>query len=193
MKDATDTRPASRVLDIGCGRDKLPNAISMDVNPRSDADVIHDLDSFPWPFPDNAFDYIRAQDVLEHVADFEKCMAEVFRVGAPNSIVEVRMPFMGGINFATDPTHRRAGTSRTFDYFDPTKPLGAYRYSEARFEVLSTRYEKGNARSFLGRMFELADKVVLPWIQSHKFEYELYFAGFYPMHNVCYQLRVIKE
>src|SRR5437762_5157982 len=67
-------------LDLGCGRDKLPGAIGIDANPRSDADVIHDLDRFPWPFDDDTFGYVRALDVLEHVADFDGCMKELHRV-----------------------------------------------------------------------------------------------------------------
>ncbi len=31
----------ARALDIGCGTNKIPGAIGMDVNPRSAADVIH--------------------------------------------------------------------------------------------------------------------------------------------------------
>ena len=40
----TTSAPSQRILDLGCGRDKLPGAVGMDQNPRSDADIIHDLD-----------------------------------------------------------------------------------------------------------------------------------------------------
>ena len=48
----------SRVLDIGCGTNKVPGAVGMDKNPRTDADVIHDLDDLPYPFADDEFDEV---------------------------------------------------------------------------------------------------------------------------------------
>ena len=39
-----------KILELGCGTTKIPNAISVDINPFSKADVIHDLNKFPYPF-----------------------------------------------------------------------------------------------------------------------------------------------
>jgi hypothetical protein len=36
-----------KILDVGCGQNKFPGAIGIDANPRSHADVIHDLGNFP--------------------------------------------------------------------------------------------------------------------------------------------------
>src|SRR6266849_307289 len=49
---------ARKILDVGCGWNKTPGAIGIDANPKTHADVIHDLGSIPYPFPDNAFDEI---------------------------------------------------------------------------------------------------------------------------------------
>lgn len=181
-----------RVLDLGCGTDKLPGAVGMDVNPASHADVIHDLDVRPWPFEDDSFDFIRAQDVLEHVGDFFGVMAEIHRVARPNAVVEVRMPFMSSRNYATDPTHRRPGTSETFDYFDPSKPLGRYRYTTTRFTLMEFHYSRGY-RGRVGRWLSTLDRAVLPWIHKHHHEYELYFAYLYPMLDITYKLRADKS
>jgi len=35
-----------RILDVGCGWNKTPGAIGMDANPKTHADVIHDLARF---------------------------------------------------------------------------------------------------------------------------------------------------
>ena len=53
------------ILDLGCGNKKRPGAIGIDVNPRCDADVIHDLNAFPYPFAESAFDEIYADNVIE--------------------------------------------------------------------------------------------------------------------------------
>ena len=180
-----------RVLDIGCGHDKLPGAIGVDANLRSGADIIHNLDERPWPFEDNSFDYIRAQNVLEHVADFVGVMEELHRVACANALIEVRMPFMSSSNFATDPTHRRAATSRTFDYFDPKKSLSSYAYSPAQFEVVEWRYLRGYEGD-IGSVFRVLDRGLLPFIHRHASTYELYFAHIYPMHDLSYLLRTIK-
>ena len=45
-----------KILDVGCGIHKYPGAIGVDRNPASRADVICDLDHFPYPFADSSFD-----------------------------------------------------------------------------------------------------------------------------------------
>ena len=57
------------ILDVGCGQNKFEGAIGLDSNPRSHADVIHDLGSFPYPFEANQFDEIICRHVIEHVPD----------------------------------------------------------------------------------------------------------------------------
>jgi len=39
------------ILDVGCGNNKTPGAIGLDVNPRTQADVLADADRHPLPFP----------------------------------------------------------------------------------------------------------------------------------------------
>ena len=183
----------SRLLDIGCGRDKLPGAVGMDALPLANVDVVHDLDRFPWPFADDTFERVRAQDVLEHVQDFIGCMNEIHRVCRNAALVEVRMPFMTSVNLFTDPTHRRGGTSRTFEYFDPSKPLGGYDYSRARYDLLRFAYERGYPRGLIPSLFKQLDRLLVPICRRNAETYESYFAGIYPMHNVSYVLRVVKS
>jgi SAM-dependent methyltransferase len=180
-----------RILDVGCGRDKLPGAIGIDANPRSNADIIHDLDVRPWPIESDSIDFVRAQDVLEHVSDFFGVMAEIFRVCRPGATVSVRMPFMSSLNFATDPTHRRSGTSGTFDYFNPERPMGKYAYTESRFELVRFRYGRFY-HGLPGMVFKVVDRVLVPFWERNCVVYEHYFAYAYPMHDISYELRVVK-
>ena len=59
----------TKILDVGCGANKMEGAIGLDNNPRTNADVIHDLGELPYPFPDNEFDLVVSSHVVEHVPD----------------------------------------------------------------------------------------------------------------------------
>jgi len=173
--------------------EKLPGSVGIDSNPRSHADVIHDLDVFPWPFESDSFERARAFDILEHVQDFNRAIEEIHRICKADALVLVRMPFGGGIHHMTDPTHLRGATHRTFDYFDPDSELGRYRYSPAELEVVSFRYERSWPVTRLGGFFKKLDTRLLPVIEKNALAYELYFGGIYPMHNVYFDLRVKKS
>jgi hypothetical protein len=47
-------------LDIGCGKSKTSGCIGIDRVTLPGVDVVHDLDQFPWPFPDDEFSIIYA-------------------------------------------------------------------------------------------------------------------------------------
>ena len=40
------------ILDLGCGNKKRDGTIGVDFNSRTKADIIHDLNIFPYPFED---------------------------------------------------------------------------------------------------------------------------------------------
>ena len=106
-----------KILDIGCGRHKTPGAIGLDSNPRSDADVIHDLDRVPYPFPDDEFDLIVGNQVVEHVSDVLALMAELHRIAKPGALIRLDTPHYSDVASYTDPTHKRHLTTESFAYF----------------------------------------------------------------------------
>ncbi len=111
-----------KILDIGCGRHKTPGAIGMDSNPRSDADVIHDLDCVPYPFDDDEFDLIVGNQVIEHVDDVLAVVAELYRVARPGALIRLDTPHYSDVASYTDPTHRRHMTTESFAYFTGDRP-----------------------------------------------------------------------
>lgn len=183
---------AARVLDIGCGASKLAGAFGMDRLPLPGVDLVHDLDATPWPLASDRFDHVRALDVLEHVADFVAVVGEIWRVCRAGATVEVRMPFMGSLHHHTDPTHRRAATHRTFDYFDPRTHLGRYGYSDARLDLVRFEYLGDHTGDRVGRMYRRLGRLVVPWIQRHPDTYERYGTGLYPMTDIRFELVVRK-
>src|SRR5487761_768437 len=69
-----------RILDVGCGQQKYPGSIGIDMNPDTAADVLCHLDRGALPFRDNSFDQVRAEHVIEHVADIIATMEEFHRI-----------------------------------------------------------------------------------------------------------------
>lgn len=189
MNDGGD-RPASqapRILELGCGFSKTKGAFGVDIIEGSAADLIHDLDVFPYPLADSAWDRIICRDVLEHVSDFVRTMEEIWRVGSPAAVVEIVGPFMSSVNYYSDPTHRRAFTSRSFDYFIQGTPAFRLGYSKARFEMIRCEYdaeERPIRRGF--------HRWILDWANRNKAEYENRYAFLYPLYNIFFELRVVK-
>jgi SAM-dependent methyltransferase len=116
-----------RILDIGCGLHKVPGAIGMDINPRTAADVLHDLNAVPYPFLDNSFDQVYGQHVIEHVADLLGVVTEVHRITKPGGIIKFLAPHYTNPDWPTDPTHRTHLNSFSFRCFtDPNAPFPFY-------------------------------------------------------------------
>jgi 2-polyprenyl-3-methyl-5-hydroxy-6-metoxy-1,4-benzoquinol methylase len=177
-----------RVLDVGCGMAKAPGTVGLDVNPRSSADVIHDLNRFPYPFAENEFDEILCKDVLEHVEDFVRTVEELYRICKPGGKLIVSAPFMSSVNFFSDPTHKRAFTSQSFDYFIEGTSAAKYNYSAVRLRLLSVEYDKGERA--LRPMFH---RWLLDWANRNKLRYEQRYAFVYPLYQIHFELEVVKH
>jgi SAM-dependent methyltransferase len=134
----TKTTPT---LDVGCGNDKIPGAVGIDLVAGPQIDIVHDLDRMPWPVQSNAFDVIRLWSVMEHLHDLVAVMEEVHRVGRPGAIVLIGTPHFSSANAYTDPTHVHFLSGRFLDYFvQGTEMSGHYGfYSTARFALLERR------------------------------------------------------
>lgn len=81
------------ILDLGCGPyGKLDGAIGLDINPAPHVDVAHNLDAYPYPFEDDAFDHIEMSHILEHITQPARAMDEVYRIARPNATVRIVTP-----------------------------------------------------------------------------------------------------
>jgi SAM-dependent methyltransferase len=177
----------AKVLELGCGFSKTPGAFGVDIIPGSQADLIHDLNKFPYPLGDSEWDRVICLDVLEHVDDVVKTVEEIWRISRPGALVEISAPFMSSVHYHTDPTHKRAFTSRSFDYFCPGRPLHRYGYSKASFELIDCEYDRGA----MGHRRGIA-KFVTAWANRHKDRFEERYAFIYPMLQINFTLRTIK-
>ena len=56
-------------LNLGAGKNILKGFINLDIVDLEGVDVCHNLDKFPYPFEDNLFQFIFANNILEHLED----------------------------------------------------------------------------------------------------------------------------
>ncbi len=130
--------PALRTLDVGCGIRKQAGAIGIDRNPASRADVLCDLEVFPYPFAPCSFDRICAIHVIEHLSDVIAAMQEFHRLLRPGGRLRIETPHYTDFSSFCDPTHRQHLNSFSFRYFGPAHGGFGY-YSPLRFHEISVR------------------------------------------------------
>lgn len=54
-------------LDLGCGQNKQPGFLGVDIAPTKDADFVQNLFEFPWQWKDNEVGEVFASHFFEHV------------------------------------------------------------------------------------------------------------------------------
>jgi SAM-dependent methyltransferase len=129
---------APRILDVGCGSNKYPGALGIDINRATAADVICDLDRFPYPFADQAFDQLRVIHVIEHLTDVIRAMEEFHRLTRPGGRVRVATPHYTDFSSFCDPTHKHHLNSFSFRYFGANDAGFGY-YTTVKFREISVR------------------------------------------------------
>jgi len=172
------------VLDVGCGTRKAePGAIGIDISPRSAADIVWNLDDFPWPLESDTFERVHLSHILEHVHDAARTMAEVHRVTRAGGDVFVTTPHFSSHNSYTDPTHVRHLAARSFQYFTG-EDFATFTGSDIRFAIESVEltFGKNFVLDGIGR-----------WLARRNLEwYERHAAWVFPAQDIRCHLKVRK-
>jgi SAM-dependent methyltransferase len=103
-------------LNLGCDFDYKKGWINLDFH-KGIADVVHNLNKFPYPFKDNQFDYVLAKHVIEHLDDIPKVMKEIHRISKPDAIIKIVVPYFNNFNAFRDVTHKQFFTWDSFSTF----------------------------------------------------------------------------
>lgn len=180
-----------RILDIGCGANKVAGAVGMDVNPRTAADVVHDLDDLPYPFADDAFDEVIGRHVIEHVQNPMAVMCELHRITRAGGTVKLLAPHWTNPDFATDLTHRNHLNSYSFRNFLADRAVFDF-YTEARFKQRACRVTLLNLWKLTGLEYLInLDNRHPRWRFIRKF-WEQYLNAVVRGKEIYFELEVVK-
>lgn len=162
------------ILDVGVGRKKFPGSIGIDIRPHSEADIVHDLNRFPWPCEDDKFDLIMCRHVLEHLPATDKVMEELYRICKYNGKVIIEVPHFSHVEAFRHWQHVHFFTAGSFDYFSP----GNTTY-KAHFNIVRKRL-----------FFDDISRILLIEDFANKFLriYERHFAFIFPASSLFFEL-----
>jgi len=140
-------------LDLGCGTNpqnpfRAEQVYGIDIRDNPSKYIkCADLTVEPIPFEDNAFDFITAFDIIEHIPKvlyapnrrfpFVELMNEVWRTLKPNGYFLSHTPVYPYSAIFGDPTHVSVLTHETFGYFDDVSRNAAMYGFKGSFKVVS--------------------------------------------------------
>lgn len=112
-------------LDLGCGKNKRVNWVGLDTEEREGVDIVHDVQEFPWPIPDNICLQVLMSHLWEHIEPKYRfrVMDEIWRIMKPNGQLLITAPYAGSWGDAAHPAHYSCPNESTFTFFDPRYPL----------------------------------------------------------------------
>jgi ubiquinone/menaquinone biosynthesis C-methylase UbiE len=171
-----------KVLDLGCGKKKSPGAIGVDFNKNSDADIIHNLDQFPYPFKNEEFDYCIMDNALEHLQDPIKVLEEIYRILKKNGKLKIVVPYFRSVWAYIDPTHKNFFTVDSFMYFDPNNfYFNNVQYTRATFQITKVIFNENLKNSFL-------KKILILFANKYKHFYEYNLSHLFPLDDITFYL-----
>src|SRR5579862_4367521 len=84
--------PPGKKLNLGSGMFPKAGFINLDYRSDCGADVVHNLNVFPYPFAENSLTHIEADHLLEHLQQPFAVMREIHRMLEPGGTVTIRVP-----------------------------------------------------------------------------------------------------
>lgn len=132
-------------VDLGCGSNKQPGFVGIDIRPLPGVDIVQDLEQFPWPLPDESVSFMVSSHVVEHINPargiFLKFMDECWRILKPGGKFLIATPYAGSQGYFMDPTHCNPCNEMTWAYFDPLDRSNLYRiYEPAPWKILESSF-----------------------------------------------------
>jgi SAM-dependent methyltransferase len=132
-------------INLGSSGFNKPDYINVDIRPSVNPDVLHDLNTFPYPFADSSVDRIEMIHILEHLDRPFTVMEELHRILKPGGELYIAVPHFSRGFTHTEHSH---GFDVSFPYY------------------FTMRFPK----QFYGVEYDLAS-LRLNWINSLTFRY----------------------
>ena len=181
-----------KILDVGCGVNKTPGAVGLDNNPRTGADVIHDLGDLPYPFGDNEFDMVVSNHVVEHVPDVIAFITELHRITKPGGRIKLLTPHYTNPDWANDPTHRNHINSYTFNTFMPGRQVFDF-YTNIHLKPVRTYVSLAGLWKVLGFEFLVNLDQRVPSMRFLRKFWEQYLSYIFRGKELQFEFEVVKE
>lgn len=106
-------------IDLGCGSNKANGHVGIDITKvGTQADIVHDLNIYPYPFENESVEEIFCSHFIEHVDDLILFMNECWRILKKGGEITFIAPYYTSYRAWADPTHKRSISEATFFYYD---------------------------------------------------------------------------
>ena len=116
MKYHLDLVPHGKNILLGGGTLLRDGWLNWDLYVKN-ADIKHDLTSFPYPLKDNSVDHLEATNIFEHLADWKHTLLECHRILKPGGKLLIQVPHYGSVYMWSHFDHKAAFSLFSFDSF----------------------------------------------------------------------------
>ena len=108
-------------LDVGCGQFKQKGFVGLDQYKQAGVDIVHDIQQFPWPVPDNSCFQVLMSHIWEHIEPKYRfqVMDELWRIVRHDGQLLLSCPYSGSFLEAAHPAHYMCPNEAAFQFFDP--------------------------------------------------------------------------
>ena len=129
-----------KILDLGCGKNKVPNSIGLDNVQLPGVDIEHDLLNFPYPFEGESINKIYLRHVIEHF-DFKEInlmLNECYRILKKDGQLLITVPHVFSISAFIDPTHKSFFTFGSGQFWDRNSSKAYYDEFQSKWQLKRT-------------------------------------------------------
>ncbi|MDC0480050.1 class I SAM-dependent methyltransferase [Candidatus Marinimicrobia bacterium] len=129
-----------RMLDLGCGNNKVEGAVGLDNIALTGVNIVHDLLNFPYPIENESYDIIHLRHVIEHFDNKEinDMLNECHRILNINGKLMISVPHVFSIAAFTDISHKSYFTFNSGKFWDKTHSKSYYKDRVFLWDLVDT-------------------------------------------------------
>ena len=133
------------MLNFGCANDIREGWVNVDVQ-RGKGIISFDFNVLPYPFEDNTFELIHAENILEHLGRPKEVLHELRRISKNNGIIEIIVPYYNNKGAFNDMEHIHYFSDNTFvDFVSGVNWVD----KSIRFEIIESKLMPTNIGRFI--------------------------------------------